>query len=128
MAQSKKAQSEALYELHKNTLDRSGMIQLFVDKLEMTENGAKTYYSNCKRQSNGGEFNTTVVPEKEGKLDKRTLYTIYTPDENESGIVVGSTASHYDLRDAKKACTKSEVVVKGLPELDSKWSLLKPIK
>lgn len=132
---SKKIKSQEIYDLFTKAEPdpkklRPLVIKDFIDKLDMTPAGAATYYANCKRKANGGKFNTSTTPEPktEKRSDGRTLYTICTSrNDEELGIVVDSTSSHYDIKDAKKRCKKGQVVVKGLPEIDSHFDKLKAV-
>lgn len=110
--------------------DRKTIIQAFVDQLGMTTAGASTYYANCKRADGGGEFNVTAkkpVDPSSDNDDVKGLYTICTPRDEDGKKVVDMTHSHMNLAAAKNSAGNGEVVVRGLPDLDSDWNKLKPI-
>ncbi len=132
---SKKIRSQEIYDLFAKAESdpkklRALVVKDFIDNLEMTTAGAGTYYANCKRKASGVKFNTATTPEpkKEKRSDGRTMYTICTPrDDEELGVVVDSTGSHYNIKDAKIRCKNNQIVVKGLPELDSPFAILKSV-
>lgn len=105
--------------------------------LTMTEKGATTYYYNCKRVANGGAFNivagTSVNSRKEvvdnspDVEDDRPLYTVVTPKDGPNlTLVVESTHSFFHYADAKKMAFHDQIVVLGLPDIDSDFDALTP--
>jgi len=131
----KKLRSQQIYDLFAKAESdtaklRALVVKDFIEHLDMTPAGAATYYANCKRKANGGTFNTSTPsePKKERRSDSRTLYTVCTPrDDDDKGVVLDFTGSHYSKADALKFCKKNDIVVKGLPELESDFSKLKAV-
>lgn len=108
---------------------RAEVIQAFMDQLNMTKAGASTYYATCKNEFYGDAAPSTTCKRKTDEMENKTLFTVCTPGEGEDGsTVVSSTHSYFRYADAKQHADRNEVVVKGLPEIDSDWSKLKPTK
>ena len=128
----KKQQAQQLV-IDNPSLSRNEIIEMFMSKLNMTKAGATTYYSMC-----GSSKPVTAKPKPtpnvtnvkpntsttETKGDSRPLYTVCTIVND----VVDYTSSWYDKQDAFNECKGNQVVVKGLPELNSHISTLKCIE
>lgn len=128
---SKKDQAQQIFNSMKDS-SRKEIIEAFVAQLSMTPAGAATYYANCKRASTGGAFNvpsSKQIDKDDGKggISDKGLYTIVTPRDEEGKKVVDCTHSYTSLSAAKKSASGDEIVVRGMPELDSPMDKLKPI-
>lgn len=107
--------------------------------LLMTPQGATTYFYNCRRVANGGVFNITAGsssnPRKEREdtspdvEDERPLYTVVTPkDGPKLTLLVERTHSFYAYEDALRVAKyrPDQIVVLGLPDIDSNFDILVP--
>ena len=110
---------------------REFVVNMFMSDLDMTKQGATTYYYNCKNIVNGPKPSKPINTPKAKKLAHKPkiafssqsdvdLFTVCTIEDD----VVVETNSYMDLQRALLNKSENDVIVKHLPEIGTKLAKL----